>query len=57
MTISQVKKIWGTNGKRDSYSKVGSSSAEVRSYKACSQFGAVAVSFMDGRVAAKSGVF
>lgn len=57
MSVSQVAKIFGTNGTRGAYSKVGSSSAEVRSYKTCTPYGSVAVSYMNGMLSAKSGVF
>ncbi len=57
MTVSQVASTLGTNGKRAAYSKIGSQSAEVRSYVTCSKYGAVAISFSNGRVSAKSGVF
>ena len=57
MTLSQVAKVWGTNGSRVAFAKSGGQSSEVRNYKACSQFGAVAVSYLNGKLAAKSGVF
>jgi hypothetical protein len=57
MSVSQVAGIFGTNGSRGAYSKVGSYSSEVRSYKTCTPYGSVAVSYMNGAVSAKSGVF
>ena len=57
MTKTKVAHIFGTGGKRMSIASSGGYTAEVRSYKTCSPYGSVAVSYMNGRLQAKSGVF
>ena len=57
MSKSQVAKKFGANGKRSTFARSGSYTIEIRSYRACSQFGTVAISFSNGRVNAKTGVF
>jgi hypothetical protein len=57
MSVSRVAALTGTNGTRSVYSKSGSYSFEVRSYKACTQFGVVSIGYTNGLVASKTGVF
>lgn len=57
MTVSKVAKLFGTNGKRGAFARSGAYTSEVRSYTTCTPYGAVAISFSNGKVAAKSGVF
>ena len=57
MTKTKVAHIFGTKGRRSSYASSGGYTAEVRSYKTCTPYGSVAVSYMNGRLQAKSGVF
>ncbi|HVH00053.1 MAG TPA: hypothetical protein VM844_04745 [Miltoncostaeaceae bacterium] len=56
-TVSQVKRLFGTNGKRSAYSSGYGVTIEIRSYKGCTQFGTVAISYTNGKLTAKSGVF
>lgn len=57
MSVSKVAKLFGTNGKRGAFARSGAYTSEVRSYVTCTPYGAVAVSFSNGKVSAKSGVF
>lgn len=57
MTIAKVKSLTGTNGTLTSAAGKGSYRVELRSYKACTKYGAVAISYIAGKVSAKSGLF
>lgn len=57
MSKSSVAAVFGTRGHRDAIARSGDYVSEVRSYTACSAYGAVAVSYLNGRLTAKSGVF
>ena len=57
MRMRKVHHIFGTSGHRESIAHGGGTTIEIRSYKACTQYGAVAVSYTNGRLSAKSGVF
>lgn len=57
MAKAKVHRVFGTKGKRDAIARSGGYTSEVRSYRSCAAYGAVAVSFLNGRLAAKSAVF
>jgi hypothetical protein len=57
MAISKVHGIFDTPGKRVSFASAGGYTVEIRSYKTCSAYGSVAVSYENGKLTAKSGVF
>ncbi len=57
MSKASVAAVFGTRGKRDAIARSGGYVSEVRSYTACSAYGAVAVSYLNGRLTAKSAVF
>jgi hypothetical protein len=57
MTESQVKKLTGTNGKVDASAGSGKYKVVLRSYKTCTKYGAVSISYMGGKVSSKAGVF
>ncbi|GGL46102.1 hypothetical protein GCM10011575_00060 [Microlunatus endophyticus] len=44
MTEAHVKKIFGTNGRREARATSGGYVSEIRSYKTCSKWSAVAIS-------------
>lgn len=45
MTPKQVAKIFGTKGKRDARAESGGYVSELRSYRTCSKYSAVAIMF------------
>ncbi len=55
MSPAKIKRMFGTNGTRDAISQGGGHKVEIRSYRACTRFGAVSLSFtndkMDDKVA------
>lgn len=62
MTKKRVKKIFGTGGKRDAHASSGGYVSEIRSYKTCSKYSAVAIAFDKApgsklRLSAKSAVW
>jgi len=57
MSKAQVAKLVGTKGKLFSAAGSGSYRFEIRSYKACTEFGAVSIGFMGGKVSSKTGLF
>ena len=57
MSKATVATIFGTGGKRSAIARAGGYVSEVRTYNTCSPYGSVAISYMNGRVQAKSGVF
>jgi hypothetical protein len=57
MTKAKVKKIFGTGGKQLSTASAGGFRAEVRNYKTCVEFGSVAITFGNGKLDVKAGVF
>lgn len=57
MSKSTVSKKFGTKGKRTTIARSGGYTIEIRSYRTCTQYGTVAISFENGVVSAKSGVF
>ena len=57
MSMTQVKNLTGTGGTIATQAGTGAYKIVIRNYKACTQFGAVSVGFMGGRVTSKSGVF
>ena len=44
-TKKKVHRVFDTDGRRDAISQGGGYAYEVRSYKSCTQFGAVSVGF------------
>jgi len=57
MTESQVKSLTGTNGTVATAAGSGRYRIVIRSYKACTRFGAVSLGFMGGKMNSKSGIF
>lgn len=57
MTESQVKSITGTNGTVFTAAGSGQYRIVIRNYKTCTKYGAVSISFMGGKLSAKSGIF
>lgn len=57
MSVSQVAKIFGTNGKVMSKTSGYGITIIIRDYDACTQFGAVSVLYENGRLQTKSGIF
>ena len=57
MPISKVHGIFDTKGKRESIAHGGGYTIEIRGYRTCTPYGAVAVSYENGKLSAKSGVF
>ncbi len=57
MTEAQVKKLTGTNGTVSASAGSGKYKVVLRSYKTCTKFGAVSISFMGGKAQSKAGVF
>ena len=53
----RVHNIFDTAGKRQDISKGGGVTFEIRSYRACTQFGAVSIGFQNGKLQSKSAVF
>jgi hypothetical protein len=45
MTVKQVSKLFGTNGRREARASSGGYVSEIRTYKTCSRYSAVAISF------------
>jgi hypothetical protein len=56
-TKKRVHGVFDTIGKRQVISKGGGYTIEIRGYKTCTPYGAVSVSFTNGKLDAKSGVF
>lgn len=54
---AKVARVFGTKGSREAISRGYGVTIEIRSYRACTRFGAVSVSFENGRLSAKSAVF
>ena len=57
MTEVQVKNLTGTNGTVSASAGSGKYKVVLRSYKTCTKYGAVSVSYMGGKVSSKAGVF
>jgi hypothetical protein len=57
MTKHRVAHIFDTAGKREAYATSGGYTAEIRSYKTCRRYSAVAISYGNGRLDAKSAVW
>ena len=57
MTKSRVHRIFDNRGHRQAFAQSGGHTAEIRSYRPCSRFSAVAVSYGYGRLDAKSAVW
>ena len=57
MKAKKVHAIFDTKGKRDAISHAGGYTFEIRSYRACSRFGAVSVGYENGKLSTKSAVF
>ena len=58
MTKKRVHRIFDTRGRRDAFAQSGGHTAEIRSYRTCSRFSAVSISYGDGspsRVLSSSG--
>lgn len=45
MTEKKIKQIFGTNGKREARASSGGYVSEIRSYRTCSEFSVVVISF------------
>lgn len=57
MSKDTVATKFGTRGKRETIARSGGYSIEIRSYHTCTAYGSVAVSFDNGLVSAKTGIF
>ena len=57
MSVGQIASLFGTNGKLTTKSQGFGTTITIRSYPACTQFGAVSVLFTNGALTTKSGVF
>jgi hypothetical protein len=57
MTKTKVHGIFDTRGNRQAIASSGRYTVEIRSYKTCSRFSAVAVSYQNGRLSTKSAVW
>ena len=57
MTPAQITKLFGTKGKETTRSEILDTVLSIRSYKTCTQFGAVSISFQDGKLQSKTGIF
>ncbi len=57
MTKARVARIFDTAGKRDAFARSGQYTSEIRSYNTCSKYSAVAISYGNGRLDAKSAVW
>ena len=57
MTEPQVKSLTGTNGTVSASAGSGKYKVVLRSYKACTKYGAVSISYMGGKVQSKAGIF
>jgi hypothetical protein len=57
MTKRRVHRIFDTDGKRDAIARSGGQTFEIRSYRTCSRFSAVSLSFDNGRMSGKSAVW
>ncbi len=57
MTKKRVHRIFDTRGRRDAFAQSGGHTAEIRSYRTCSRFSAVSISYGDGRLDGKSAVW
>jgi len=54
---ARVHRLFDTAGRRDAISHAGGYAVVLRSYRACTRFGAVSVVFENGRLSTKSAVF
>jgi hypothetical protein len=57
MTEAQVKSLTGTNGTVVTAAGSGKYRIVIKSYKACTKYGAVSLGFMGGKMNSKSGIF
>lgn len=57
MTKRKVARIFDTKGTQDAISSAGGYTFEIRSYRACTQFGAVSIGFANGKLDVKSAIF
>lgn len=57
MTVAAVKAFTGTNGTSVTAAGSGKYRVEIRSYKACTQFGTVSLGFLGGKLNSKAGIF
>lgn len=57
MTEAQVKSLTGTNGTVVTAAGSGAYRIVIKSYKACTKYGAVSLGFMGGKMNSKSGIF
>ena len=57
MSVSQVARLFGTNGRVMTKSSGYGNTIVIRDYDACTQFGAVSMLFENGRLSTKSAVF
>jgi hypothetical protein len=57
MAMKTVHSLFDTAGKRASIASSYGYTIEVRTYQACTAYGSVAVSYENGKLSAKSGVF
>ncbi len=57
MSKAKVHRIFDTAGRRDAISHGGGFTFEIRSYKACSKYGAVSVGYTNGKLESKAAVF
>jgi hypothetical protein len=57
MSKSRVAGIFDTAGKRDAISSGGGYTFEIRSYKSCTRFGAVAIGFSNGKLDNKTAIW
>jgi hypothetical protein len=57
MSEKTIAKLFGTNGRVSAKSKSFGITVTMRDYKACTQFGAVAILFTNGKLETKTGLF
>jgi hypothetical protein len=57
MSKAAVHRVFDTSGRRSAISHAGGYTFEIRSYRACTQFGAISIGFENGRLQSKSAVF
>lgn len=57
MSAAKVHGIFDSKGKRDAISSGGGFTFEIRSYKTCTPYGAVAIGYENGKLSNKTAVF
>jgi hypothetical protein len=57
MSKTRVHRIFDTDGRREAIARSGRFTSEIRTYRTCSRFSSVALSFGNGQVDGKSAVW